>query len=246
MIQSIKLKEMYNVNVSADGKFAYDGIKMNVKDVPIVRFEFENYGKEQIEYIKGIQKVFGYSTMLVEMHAEKITEEEVEALSELNDTCAMYVYVDVTDQQILELSLSDEALAGLDIVLDTLSIDSLCIIDKTTIMNAVNARQFIECIAEEQGIDEESVSICSSPLSCTGYACLTAVKARKLMAEYGPADDVPLPTANHERSCCGCIQYTVIEHDTEKLLQKSSTEKRSGGTVKKVKKTGISFGATRF
>lgn len=247
MIQSIKLYKTYNIIVGQDGKFLYNGIKMNIKEVPIVRIDFEHYGDNEIKYIEDTRKIFKYSIVLLELKSDRLTGEDLEHIKAVSKECAIYVYADIYDSDIDNgLSLDDrETAVSIYDIIDSIGADGICLVDKSTKLNTVTAGILIEDISEQYMIDSEKVSICSSPLSCMGYACLTAVKARALMAEYSTVDDVPLPTANHEKSCCGCIQYMVIEHDTEMAPQKSSNGNKSE-TVKKVKKTGIKFGATRF
>jgi hypothetical protein len=63
---------------------------------------------------------------------------------------------------------------------------------------------------------EEMFGVCSSPLSFSELACLTAVKARELMSVYSTIADVALPSANHQcMNCCGCIRYLTVTADTE-------------------------------
>lgn len=251
MIRSLKLNGMHNIRVTGDGKFAYDGDKMNIKEVPMIRFEMDKYDDEAVEYIKGLQSIFKYSTMFIQIHAETVSVEEIDRIKQLKDSCAIYLYLDILDENILsnEVALDDAIMDSLDYATDNLDLDGVSLVDKSTILNAVNAKALIDSAADEFGWDKKTISICNSPLSCTGYACITAVKAREIMAKYSTEDDVPLPTANHEKSCCGCIQFTKIEHDTDVMTQKSvkSSNSSTGSKEKKsVKKAGIRFGATRF
>lgn len=243
MVQSIRLEKTYRIDVGQDGKFVYDGIKMSIKDVPIIRINFSRYADSEIEYINGLLKVFMYSIVFIEIHVENIGSEDIAALKQIDDKCAIYLYLDIDDMDID--SLDDSKLEMMDAVFYDLDIDGISMVDKTSKLNAVTAKKLVNDIASTYGIENEKISICKSPLSCTGYACVTAVKARELMAIYSKVDDVPLPTANHEKSCCGCIQYIKIEHDVERQTKNiSSSEKRSTNKIKK--KTGIKFGLTRL
>lgn len=252
MIQSLKLRNMYEINVNANGKFVYDEVKMDIKDVPFIRFRLDKYTAEAIGYIKGLNEIFKYSTMLIELDANSLSEDDVNAVKDLDDTCAIFLYIDIHEENLKKLTVSENIEETcIEHAIETLNVDRVCLVDKTDTLNAVIAADLIESVAEELFTDAESISICSSPLSCTGMACLTAVKARELMAEYSTVDDVPLPTANHEKSCCGCIQYLEIEHNTDRVIEKSTGGKREPkekkeSSEKKPKKVGISFGAMRF
>lgn len=249
MIASIKLENEYKLEVSDGGKLDIDGTILNIKDIPIVRFSFERYTDDSIKYIESISNRFSCSTPLIEIKLSNIQGniDEINRLSVFNDSAAMYLYVDVFDYNIENdmVGLDDAMVDSIAEALDMLNIDMISLVDKTTELNAISASKLMAFIADELGWELDKISICSSPLSCTGAACLTAVKARAIMAEYSKVDDVPLPTANHEKSCCGCIQFINILHDikSNSIISNNKDVKNSSRSQKK--KT-ISIGMYNF
>ena len=245
MIQCIKLNKQYKIEVNQDGKFTYGDIKMSTKDVPIIRIDFDKYDDDTIKYILDTKAIFQYSTILIEIHSDRVTIEDINSLKEISEQCAMYIYINITDNELDSLELGNEIIDIIDYCIDNLDIDSIALVDKTSKLNAVTAKELINNMAVQFMVESEHISICNSPLSYNGYACLTAVKARELMAKYSVVDDVPLPTANHEKSCCGCIQYIEIVHDIKLNLSNSQSSKGKGSGKAK-KKSTIRLGATRF
>lgn len=245
MIQCIRLGKQYKIEVNQDGKFTYEEAKMSIKDVPIIRVDFEVYDESAIKYIIDTKAIFRYSTVLIEIHSNRVSIEDINRLKDISENCAMYIYIDITDDTIDGLGIEDDIVDRVDYCIDKLDIDGISLVDKTSKLNAITAKELLNNIADQFMVDIAHISICNSPLSYNGYACLTAVKARELMAKYSIVDDVPLPTANHEKSCCGCIQYIEINHDIK--LNIGNNQNNNGNTQGKTKKKSIiKLGATRF
>ena len=185
------------------------------KDVPFIRYRFEQYGVEEFTYINKIKQQFCNSTHLVEV---KICENIDEVLSQLEQnvqSVAEYIYIDVTEPEALSKRLDDSKIQ-LILKARQFKIDRFMLKDKSTSLDAVAANAIIADIKKKTGIKENMVGICSSPLSFSESACLTAVKARELMSLYSPVSDVSLPSANHQcMNCCGCIRYMVVSNDLE-------------------------------
>ena len=259
MIASIRINGKHKIGVSGNGYIDVNGTKISIKDIPFVRFRFKEYGYEEVKYIKDTIEKFPKSTPLAEVMLSDNTSEDVNRIRESIPNIAIFVYLEVWDEDVANADEEDDDFEY-DLV-DTLAtqieqceVDKVCLIDKSTTLNFVNAKKLIEQYSSFTGFDEEDFSICCSPLSLREYGCLTAVKARELMAKYSKDDDVPLPTANHQKGCCGCIQYINIESDCMAPVDKKASAKSSEGNkstdrkapTQKKKSKGIAFGQFKF
>lgn len=238
MIVSLRMRDRHKIGVNSSGKLEIDGNKLSIKDIPFLRFRFNSYGDEEIQYIKEMAKKFSCSTMLAEVELDENTLENVKRLREEIVDIAVFVYTDIYGVEAEQEELEDTKLELLTDLADEVDIDRICLRDRTDSLDYVELKKLVENTASETFIDEEDFAICESPLSFGEMACLTAVKARELMANYSKIDDVPLPSANHQKGCCGCIQFLNIEKDYEAPAEskKAATKKTdSSDTVKKEK-----------
>lgn len=230
MISSIVLTGCHNIAVSSNNKIKVDGNILSVeKDIPFVRYRFNNYGENEIAYIKNMMNKFEYSTHLVEINLSANTANELSLMSDILDSIAKYIYIDITDSNVDMNDVSEEVKNYIDSFIDNFEVDRIMLRDKTSKLDTVAAKKIIKSLEALTGLDYNTFGVCSSPLSFGDWACLTAVRARELMAIYSKYADVALPSANHQcMNCCGCIRYFVVSNDTEAPLDtkaKTKTDK---------------------
>ena len=216
MVTSIVLTGKYNIGMNSNKKIKVDDQTLSVeKDVPFIRYRFEQYGEEEFAYINKIKQQFCNSTHLVELKACENIDEVLSQLEQNIQSVAEYIYIDVTEPEALNKHLDDSKIQLMSKA-SQFKIDRFMLKDKSTSLDAVAANAIIADIKKKTGIKENMVGICSSPLSFSESACLTAVKARELMSLYSPVSDMSLPSANHQcMNCCGCIRYMVVSNDLE-------------------------------
>lgn len=214
MIASILLNKKYSIVPTKTGKFKVNETEMNIKDVPFVRYRFEQYTESEIEYIKKMKQVFEYSVHLVEIPLNQQIINNIEMVDTI-EKVAKYVYIPVLEETILN-GFNIETLGLLEYLKNYMmqtgkSIDRLMLRDMTKSLYLVIAETLRKDVAKASGMKISDIGFCSSPLSFGGQACLTAIKARELASKYTDRDDLPLPTANHEcMNKCGCIRYLVV------------------------------------
>ena len=214
MISSIVLTGCYDIGVNASGNIKLDGhIFSPEKDIPFIRYRFENWGEEQYNYVKAMQQKFKNVTHLAEVILDVNSYNVVSKLKEI-DNLAVYVYMTITDDVVANSAFDEASVSNLG-SLNGLGVDRVCLKDKSTTLDTVAATKIINQLSKvirmgaKTGADD--FAICGSPLSFDGCACLTAVKARELMSKYNASSDVALPSANHQcMNNCGCIRYIVV------------------------------------
>lgn len=231
MITSIALKDTYNIGIDASGKFLLGETAVSIKDVPFVRYRFRSFGGEQLDYIEKLMTKFKYSSHMLELELAKDTAEVLNNIENRMENVIRYVYVSVEDRHVLE-GFDAETLEMLEGIDDS-DYDRLMLKDNSDTLHGEAAARLKKEIVEVLGIDIREIGVCSSPLSFSGEACLTAVKARELSAEYAENDEVALPSANHEcMNCCGCIRYSVVDADikapVKKVVNNPNTQKGTG------------------
>lgn len=262
MVTSLVLKGTYKIGLNAARK-----IKLNTgtadepkdvlvaidKDVPFIRYRYDNYGDAEITYIKSMMETFKNSVHLIEINLDANTLNVINLLksAELYDKVAKYIYINIDDSNVSVKNISDENISYLEQIKEN-KFDRIMIRDKSTTLDSVAANTIIKNMAKI--IDSKDIQhdfgICSSPLSFGESACLTAVKARELMSMYNIPSDMSIPSANHQcMNCCGCIRYYEINADMEAPADSSSntrSKKESTlGETKKVTKPNkqLNFGA---
>lgn len=215
MITSLVLRGKYNIGSNSNNKIKVnDNILSIDKDIPFVRYRFDHYDAEAVEYIKQAKTKFNKSTHLVELNLSSDVAEQYQLVAYNIEKIAKYVYIDITEEDALRQSLSDDKLALVN-ALQGLQFDRYMLRDKSTSLDTICAKKIIKDLSQRLHVQEVNFGVCSSPLSFGDWACLTAVKARELMTQYSEIADVPLPSANHQcMNCCGCIRYIEINSDT--------------------------------
>lgn len=255
MIASIRFRGKYELGMSSSGYMDIDGKKISYKEVPFVRYKFDKYDDSDIDFIIENSKRFDRSTTLVEIQLEAGIEDFINKLRERMEKVAVFVYADIQDIDVIS-AVNDvddfdyETCDALAELVEQCDVDRICLVDKTNILNYANADKLLEQYSDMTGMDKEDFAFCNSPLSLSEYGCLTAIKARELMAMYGSdSDDVPLPTANHQKGCCGCIQFIEINKDYKAPISKSTpVAKKKDNSEKsaKTKSKGLALGMYRF
>lgn len=238
MITSVVLTDKHKINLDRYNKFMLGENKISIKDVPFVRYRFDKYNEEDIQYIKDMKKIFIYSSHMIEILLGEDTTDVINAIDNNLPYTIRFVYIPIDDGDISN-GIKDSKLEQLNNISE-LFIDRLMIKDIGSKLDAITANRIKKQFADVINTDAGDIGVCSSPLSFTGdNACLTALRARELSAEYAEHDEVALPTANHEcMNTCGCIRYAVISEDTPIMEggQKESSVKSSKRSVRGIPK----------
>lgn len=239
MITSVVLTDCHNIKLNSNKKFKVGEHTLSAeKEIPFVRYRFKDYTNKEFSYIEEVMNKFNRSTHLIEIELNERTKDVLDYLTVNIPNAAKYIYVNVTDTEVLNGELSEQY-KDLIAELRDFEIDRYMLKDKSTTLDMVAYKKLAKSL-KPFGIAETDIGVCSSPLSFGDLACLTAVKARELMSMYSEVDDVALPSANHQcMNCCGCIRYIVIDKDTEEILDKASKvgakKSNSNNTSKKTK-----------
>lgn len=247
MITSIVVTGTHTIKMNSNKKIKIgDNVLSVEKDIPFIRYRFNQYTETEYNYILNTMKQFCFSTHLAEIPLSENTADTIRYLAENIKNIAKYVYVDITDEDVSAGSISADKLALLDTLIK-LDIDRIMLKDKSSSLDTVTAKKFIKTLITRLGYKEEIFGVCSSPLSFSDWACLTAVKARELMSVYSTIADVALPSANHQcMNCCGCIRYMTVTADTEAPSDgkvRVTKEKSDSGTKEnKAPKQKVMFG----
>lgn len=202
--------------MNSNKKIKIDNNVLSVeKDIPFIRYRFNQYTDAEYNYIVSSMKQFCFSTHLAEIMLSDNTASTIKYLAENIKNIAKYVYVDVTDDEVINGHLSTDKMSMLDSIIG-LKVDRIMLKDKSTKLDTITAKKIIKELSNRLSLSENTFGVCSSPLSFSEWACLTAVKARELMSIYSTIADVALPSANHQcMNCCGCIRYMTVSTDTE-------------------------------
>ena len=216
MVTSIVLTDCYSIGINGSRKFKVNDNVLSVdKDIPFVRYRFNQYTDKEFNYIKETMQKFVNSTHLVEINLDENAEEVVKYIEENIPNMAKFIYMSLTDEMVMSGAVDDAHKDLLEPLVE-LDIDRIMLRDKSTKLDTVAAKRIITDLGVEFDLDDEMIGICSSPLCFGEWACLTAVKARELMSKYNNTSDVALPSANHQSmNTCGCIRYMVINQDLE-------------------------------
>lgn len=226
MISSILVTGAHKIGQNTNKKIKVNDTILSVeKEIPFVRYRFGAYTESDLEYIKSMLTQFPLSTHLVELELDEETPIMVEKIRRIGNI-AVFVYADVTEDEVQRGTLAEITLANA-INLRTLDIDRFMLRDKSRNLDRVTIRKLIKLLKEVTGKPETTFGICGSPYSFDDLCCLTAVRARELMAKYSSAMDVALPSANHQNmNSCGCIRYFTITEDLPAPLDAKAGKKK--------------------
>jgi len=242
---SIVLSGCHRIELDKSGKFNCGDTKVSIKEVPFVRYRFEQYTEKEIEYIGKMLDKFKFSTHLAEIQLSDKSYEELTLIKSKTDSVATYIYVPITDEVVAN-GLSDETISMIEKA-NMKEYDRVMLKDNSSTLYNVPAIKIKKVIAGKTGVDYRQIGICSSPLSFNeGEACINAVRARRLSAEYARSYEVALPSANHEcMNECGCIRHYEIRTDV--LLSESDRArgKRKSGRTSSSNSDGTDAGDKR-
>ena len=211
-------KQVVAVGMSKEGRFKIDKDILSIKDVPFVRYRFTRFGTDVIEFMKDNKSKFTNSVHLAEI---SVTDETTAAVEDFNavmqsmQNVAIFVYVDVTDADVASVTIQEEKLQVIESLVKTGAVQRLCLRDRSTTLNAESFAHLVKMLMSRVGVKEDFIGICESPLSFDNRACLTAEKARELMAIFVNSEEDVVPvSANHQcMECCNCIRHRVVTQD---------------------------------
>ena len=246
MVTSIVLTGRHTLNVNSFNKLkAGDNIISIEKDIPFVRYRFGVYNDEDFQYIISTMDKLKYSTHLIELNLDTNTATNLEWLKNNITNIARFIYIDVTDEDVTRGGLTTYTL-NLLMGIVQYNVDRVMLKDKSTKLDIVTAKKIIDALSKQTGIKRDNFGVCSSPLSFGDMCCLTAVRAREIMAVYSSIADVALPTANHQcMNRCGCIRYIVIDSDTD-IISESKANAKKESKSKQSKSTKNNSSALHF
>lgn len=245
MVTSIVFTGKHNVGVDSNEKFMLNGDKNSIKDVPFVRYRFDNYTQEEVDYIKKQQEKFKYSTHLAEVTLSELTAQQIDLITSQIESIAIFIYVPITDKE-AEQGLSEGIVKNLQSI-STCMYDRVMIKDNSSSLYLVTANELKAEISKVLGIKAEDIGICGSPLSFGTEPCLTAIRARELISLYSLNDGCAIPSANHQcMNTCGCIRYVVISADVPAPVSKKKTSAPSKSKSGKSSKAKVKVNKAPF
>ena len=234
MVTSLVLTGTYNIGISNDKIKTPDGVTINLKDVPFIRYRFSKYGETEIDFIKQNMQKFK-CLHIAEITVDEDTIDTIEAVRDISDKIGIMLYVDVSDNDVA-YGIPNETLDILASAYDY-DVDYINIRDKSTTLDGNSIARLIRQVRESCGVEDQDNGLCGGPCCFyDGRACLTAVKARAILAKYSDDANVVVPSANHEgkldtiesqANCvnrCGCIRYHIYNHDVEAPVTKSTSK----------------------
>ena len=234
MIKSLVLTGMFKIPVSNEQIYV-DGKKLALKDIPYIRYRFENYGEEEVNYIKECIQKFKYSVHIADITVKDGCAQTCDALDETfnNEDINLFMFAIIkltpgmTSGEISE-NLRDnlEQLSKREITKYVLKDDMfnsvVCRVDEYDAVRRL--------LMKITGLKSDKFSLCGSPFE-PGNGCLTASTVRQLQT-YKEADiEIPLVPEGHENSgSCGCTRYEVVSCDL--IMKEATVAKKSNGEPK--------------
>lgn len=233
MIISIALKDKHIVNLDSYGRlWINNDTKVSLKEIPFVRYKFNQYTTDELKYILDMRKKFKHSVHMVEIPLDENILDYLNILKDV-DHLVRYIYIPIYDDDVVN-GLNEETVSLIKKLLDyDTEIDRIMIKDNSSTLDNIRSLRLKKQIADILKINMNGIGICNSPLSFDSRnACLTAVKARELAAKYHHEDDlIALPSANHETmNTCGCIRYYTINHDIIPLTAYKNNTNKTNNT----------------
>ena len=224
MVHSIKFKGTYEVELGVRNKLRLGNESISLKDVAIVRYRLDSYKDKEISFIRETMNKFNLSTHLAELILNDNTAEELKRLQDTFDNLACFIYVPIEDTDIQGGSLSEQKALNL-ISIEDMYFDRIILLDKSTTLHTESANRLKAEISSLTGCTESDIGICGSPLSAEDNCCLTALRARELMSNYGAVEGITIPSSNLQGTgCCGCIGHLDI---TESIYSNKGALKRT-------------------
>ncbi len=244
MIINLVITGGHKIKLDKKGRFKVKDVKTSLKEIPFIRYRFDKYDEECIEYMKEMKDRFKYSSHMAEIQLDENTKDVIESIDDKVYNIIKFIYIDIYNEEV-DRGFSDDKLEILDNIKD-MNFDRVMLRDKSDFLCSVTfnrLRKQVQDILIDGDNDwaASNIGICQSPLSLYGgNACLTAVIARELSAEYAENDQVALPSANHEdRNRCGCIKYVIVDKDIENYEISGGTGSKPSTVKRKPKRKGI-------
>lgn len=228
VIISLVLTGRHSIGIDTNGWFKVGTKKVNIKEVPFVRYRFESFCEDEVDYIRQMMSTFKFSTHLAEVNIKDGFDEQVRKLNDTFENLAIFLYMPVYDNHVESCEMTEADIELLEKIDEDIIYDRIILKDLSNSLHSVSANKLKNSIAEVTGFSASEMGICNSPLSIGNDACLTALRARTLASMYDNAEDCALPSANHESmNCCGCIKYFKVEADIKAPVDKGSKTYRS-------------------
>lgn len=237
MITNLLITGEHKIKLGKSQKLAFGDSKVSVKEIPLVRFRPSEITENTVDYFYELKEKFKYSCHILELEVSEYALNVLKVLADKEDFNIVFLFVPVTDKE-LEVGIQEDVLDLVNKCIDTYDIERLIIKDNTSMMHSIQYNELKSQITNATGGGESKhwIGICGSPMSFGDEACLTAVIAREIMANYGENDEYALPSSKHESmNECGCIRHMVIERDVTSVVEigKSKNDKTIKGTGNK-------------
>lgn len=241
MTSSIVITDTYKLEFDKKNKFFYTDDNMNTtyefqkEEIPVVRYRFNHYGINELNYIKNSLKKFDYSVHIAEVKLDADSVNEIKLLSSLKEV-AIFVYVDLYKENIINKSFSESQRNLLNPLKDSVldKVERFMLKDVDNVLHMLVARPLLKTIASYLGVKDDKLGYCSCAFSSHGLCCLTAERARDIAARYSNNEHFAIATNAVEgknieyQKGCNCIRHILINHDMdglEKENKKSLREK---------------------
>ena len=237
MLANLMVTGKYNIGIKKD-KVTVGDETVSIKEIPFIRYRLGSYGEEEIQYIKKMKSKFDASLPLVEFELKDDSVTEISLFDE-EDDMVKYLRVEITNENTKANTLGDWIITKLGEVADSgIPIDSVVLVDKSDDMKMTHIIKFREEIKQIMTTLDD-VSVCNSPFSFGEEACLTAIKARRLLAYYSEKDECAIPSSRHECMEC-CVSHLEVSSDisvTTPEKDKIKSKKDNSNSKEKVKKS---------
>lgn len=257
MIVSLAFNKKYNASVNEHGYFnlkvkkkdtsgeTVKFEKQSISEIPFIRYRFDSYGPDEINYIRKMQQTFNQSAHLAEIIVKdpQVALDSVKCLKANLEKICVFVKFEMNDE-IAQYITENRQFSG-DIGehmadFKNLGVDQFSVKDCTSCCSIETMNEARRVVARNVYGTEtryNKIGICSSPLCfCEAEtACLTAAKSREYMARYAVTGvGGCTPSANHQsdENCSGCIRYFIVDQDITPYMTKAASNKTGAGAGK--------------
>lgn len=222
MITSLKFSKIVNVKLGDNGKFRVDDNEnvLTLKDIPAVRYKFEQYGDEEIAFINGMHNKFKHSVHVVELDVmEHDVYDVYTRIHNVVNNIATIVHINVDDSHAENRKftlLEQTKLAGLKSV----PINRVMLHDKSVKLDYQGLSSLKDQLVKLTGMPMKDVGCCGSPYTSSENCCMNAAIAREWSAKYNKDGEGSLPSANHnsKESNCGCLRYILVTEGIKEVI----------------------------
>lgn len=245
MVASVVLVGRYNIEIANNKIGTPDGSTLNLSDIPFIRYRFNEYTDEYMEYIANMMNKF-LCVHLTEIRLSDNSIEYMNKIQNLSKRIAKYLYIPIDDTVVKE-GFSDSTL---ELIVKNINsgsiIDGIQLKDESTSLQEFAFDALKDMLYTNiPKLKKYKIGVCGGPICFSdGNACLTAVKAREILAKYSIYDDVVVPSSNHEvrienideyTNKCGCIRYYIYDKDVNVPKNTNSKVKSKNSSDNKVK-----------